>query len=503
MESDKGIVDLLVIGGGTAGIVGATTAAALGANTVLVERDRTGGDCLWTGCVPSKAILAAAKRAKLEQDLIGGLAEQELTGGIPERELTGDVPGQTRTRQSGFAAAREHIRSAISTIEPVDSPAALEKAGVTVRKGSAVFTAPGLAEIDGETIAFRQALIATGAEPASPPIPGLAEATTVTSETIWDLEEAPDRLLVVGGGPVACELAQAFARFGSKVTILARSQLLPKEDRDAAAVVRQSMESDGVQFFENSPVERLSATDGISRAELADGSHHDGDFVLIATGRRPRTEGLGLETVGVDCDDTGHVVADAKMRSSNQTIWAAGDVTANPQFTHLAGVSASVAAFNAILGLSRSVSTVIPRVTYTAPELAAVGITVTGQSRYRASTIEHRELDRAITEGTPDGLTRLIIGKGGRIVGGTIVGPRAGESLAELTLAVEKGLSTRDLAGVTHPYPTYNDGVWNAAIADARSMLAAPAAKTVVKGLVRVRRWILDRRRGRSAPSPG
>lgn len=483
MESDKGIVDLLVIGGGTAGIVGATTAAALGASTVLVERDRTGGDCLWAGCVPSKAILAAAKRAKLEQELIGGM------------------PGLTRNRQRDFAAAREHVRSAISIIEPVDSPAALEKAGVTVRKGSAKFTAPGVAEIDGETIVFRQALIASGAEPASPPIPGLAEATTVTSETIWDLEEAPARLLVVGGGPVACELAQAFARFGSMVTVLARSQLLPKEDRDAAAIVRQSLESDGVQFFEHSPIERLSAADGVSRAESADGSQHDGDVVLIATGRRPRTEGLGLETVGVDCDNAGHVMSDAKMRSSNPSIWAAGDVTANPQFTHLAGVSASVAAFNAILGLGRRVSTVVPRVTYTAPELAAVGVTSTEQGRYRASTIQHRELDRAITEGTPDGLTRLIIGKGGRIVGGTIVGPRAGESLAELTLAVAKGLSTRDLAGVTHPYPTYNDGVWNAAIADARSMLAAPAAKTVLKVLVRARRWLLDRRQGRKTDS--
>ncbi|WP_026535209.1 dihydrolipoyl dehydrogenase family protein [Arthrobacter sp. H14] len=494
MKSDKGIVDLLVIGGGTAGIVGATTAAALGASTVLVERDRTGGDCLWTGCIPSKAILAAAKRAKLAQELIGG---------IPEQEMTGDMPGLTRNRnhQSGFAAAREHVRSAISIIEPVDSPAALEKAGVNVRKGSAKFIAPGVAEIDGETIAFRQALIASGAEPASPPIPGLAEATTVTSETIWELEEAPARLLVVGGGPVACELAQAFARFGSKVTVLARSQMLPKEDRDAAAVVRQSMEADGVQFFENSPVERFSATDGVSRAGLADGSQHDGDVVLIAAGRRPRTEGLGLETVGVDCDDTGHVIADVKMRSSNPAIWAAGDVTANPQFTHLAGVSASAAAFNAILGLGRSVSTVVPRVTYTAPEIAAVGITSAGQGRYRVSTIQHRELDRAITEGTPDGLTRLIIGKGGRIVGGTIVGPRAGESLAELTIAVEKGLSTRELAGVTHPYPTYNDGVWNAAIADARSMLASPAAKTVLKVLVRARRWLLDRRQGRKTDS--
>ena len=471
MAVSEEIVDLLVIGGGTAGIVGAQTAASLGASTVLVESGRTGGDCLWTGCVPSKAILAVAPRAKIE------------------RELTGEPPN--------FAVVRDYIAQAIRTIEPVDSPAALQRAGVTVRSGSARFTAPGLAEIDGRAIAYRQALIATGAEPLVPAIPGLKDARFVTSETVWELSEVPRRFLVIGGGPVSCELAQAFSHLGSEVTMLVRSHLLPKEDRDAAALVRQSLESDGVRILENAPVERISVHDGASRAHLAGDSHYDGEVVLVATGRKPRTAQLGLENVGVTCDSAGHVQADAKMRTSNPNIWTAGDVTAGPQFTHLAGVQASVAASNAVLGTGRSVSATIPRVTYTSPELAAVGITGTEDGRYQASTVQHSDIDRGVTDRRANGLTRLIIGRRGRILGGTIVGPRAGESLAELTLAVEQGHSARDIAGTTHAYPTYSDGVWNAAIAHTRSQLSTPAMSTALKVLVHVRRWRLDRQRAR------
>ncbi|MDQ6738959.1 MAG: FAD-dependent oxidoreductase [Actinomycetota bacterium] len=463
-----GIVDFLVIGGGTAGIIGAKTASGFGARTVLVEREHTGGDCLWTGCVPSKTILSAAERAKTE------------------RALTGRAPD--------FAAVRERIFRTIHTIEPADSPAALEAAGVEVIKGVARFVAPGEVDVDGRTIRFRQALIATGAEPLSPRIPGLNVSATVTSETIWNLADLPARLAIVGGGPVGCELGQAFARLGSEVTMIVRSRVLAKEDPEAAAVVRESLETDGVRILDHVRVQRATDAQGASRIHLGDGTFVEADTVLLATGRTPRTAGLGLDRIGVTLDGYGRVVTDPRMRTSNPLIRAAGDVTANPRFTHLAGVHASVAASNAVLGLSRRISTTIPRVTYTSPELAAVGLTETGSNgRTQARTVRHAHIDRAVTEGSTAGFTRLIVDRRGRILGGTIVSPRAGESLAELTVAVQKNLTTSDIAGITHAYPTYSDGVWNAAIADARNRLAAPLIRRSIQALVFLRRRRLDR----------
>ncbi|WP_028281133.1 FAD-dependent oxidoreductase [Arthrobacter sp. H5] len=467
MERKDGIIDLLVIGGGTAGIVGAKTAARLGADTVLVESARTGGDCLWTGCVPSKTLLSAA----------GSSAARRSLGGSG----------------TAFAEVRARISEAIAAIEPDDSPASMEAVGASVVTGTVRFTAPGEAAVDGKTIRFRQALIATGSVPMVPPIPGLDEAPMVTSETVWDLVELPHRLVVIGGGPIACELGQAFARLGSTVVMLVRSEVLPKEDRDAAAIVRASLQEDCVEIVEGVEVDRVSTShdDGgsLSTIHTSDSRAFDADVILVAAGRKARTEGLGLVHVGVECDDAGHVVVDAGMRTSNPRIWAAGDVTPHPDFTHLAGVYASTAASNAVLGVHRSVSTIVPRVTFTSPEVAAVGPSTADGKDQTTSTIQHAHTDRAITEEQTSGFTRLVIGKGGRILGGTIVGPRAGESLAELTLAVHQKLTTRNLAGVTHPYPTYNDALWNAAIADARTALDSPLVRTAMTGLVKFNRW--------------
>ena len=473
MERKDGIIDLLVVGGGTAGIVGAKTAARLGARTVLVESARTGGDCLWTGCVPSKTLLSAA----------GSSAAKRALGGSG----------------TAFAEVRARISKATAAIEPDDSPASLEAVGASVVTGTVRFTAPGEADVDGKTIRFRQALIATGSAPLVPPIPGLDEAPMVTSETVWDLVKLPQRLVVIGGGPIACELGQAFARLGSTVVMLVRSEILPKEDRDAAVIVRASLQEDGVEIVEGVEADSVSTShdDGGSNGDgqrrgivhTVDGRAFDADVILVAAGRKARTEGLGLVHVGVECDDAGHVVVDAAMRTSNPRIWAAGDVTPHPDFTHLAGVYASTAASNAVLGVHRSVSTIVPRVTFTSPEVAAVGPTTADGKDQTTSTIQHAHTDRAITEEQTSGFTRLVIGKGGRILGGTIVGPRAGESLAELTLAVHQKLTTRNLAGVTHPYPTYNDALWNAAIADARTALDSPLVRTAMTGLVKFNRW--------------
>jgi pyruvate/2-oxoglutarate dehydrogenase complex dihydrolipoamide dehydrogenase (E3) component len=463
MKRRNDIIDLLVVGGGTAGIVGATTAARLGARTVLVESARTGGDCLWTGCIPSKTLLSAARSG---------------AAGVPV-----------------FAEIRKRISRTIDAIEPDDSPAALEAAGVSVLSGTARFTRPGEAEVDGRLLRFRQALIATGASPVMPPIPGLPQARVVTSETVWDVEELPRRLVVIGGGPLGCELGQAFARLGSRVVLLARSEILPREDPEAAAVVRGSLISDGVEVREGALIERVTGngTGGASTVHTAGGQGFEADLILVAAGRKARTGGLGLEHLGVECDEAGHVLVDRRMRSSHPLVWAAGDVTPHPRYTHLAGVHASTAASNAVLGLRRRVSTVAPRVTFTSPELAAVGLTSARGRGLRASTIQHVHADRALTEQQTAGFTRIVTDRRGRILGGTIVGPRAGESLAELTLAVHRKLTTRDLAGVTHPYPTYNDALWNAAIADAGTALDSRVVRSAVRALAGLARRRADR----------
>ncbi|WP_426986220.1 dihydrolipoyl dehydrogenase family protein [Pseudarthrobacter sp. Y6] len=401
------------------------------------------------------------------------------------RALTGQPPES--------AAVRQRIFAAINTIEPLDSPAALEDVGVEVIKGTLTFRASGIADVNGRTIRFRQALIATGGTPVSTGIPGLAPGATVTSDTIWELDALPGRLAIVGEGPVACELGQAFARLGTEVTMIVRSRILPKEDPDAADLVRESLEADGVRILEYASVENAATTAAGTRIRLGDGAAVDTDAVLLATGRTPRTAGLGLERIGVKLDEDGHVITDSRMMTSNPLIWAAGDVTANPQFTHLAGVHASVAASNAVLGLKRQVSGTVPRVTFTSPEVAAVGLTgADSRLQHRARTVRHTHVDRAVTEDSTSGFTRLIMDRRGKILGCTIVGPRAGESLAELTLAVHKGMTTSDIAGTTHPYPTYSDGVWNAAVADVRERLASPGTRRAMAALIWFRRRWLD-----------
>ncbi|MET3173203.1 UNVERIFIED_ORG: pyruvate/2-oxoglutarate dehydrogenase complex dihydrolipoamide dehydrogenase (E3) component [Arthrobacter sp. UYCu721] len=314
----------------------------------------------------------------------------------------------------------------------------------------------------------------------------------VTSETVWDLPAIPARLAVIGGGPLGCELGQAFARLGSEVTLIIRSTILPKEDREAAALIKNSLEADGVRILEHTRVERISPAGSGSRLELDEGTALTADTVLIAAGRTARTAGLGLEHLDISTDAHGQIITDPGMRTTNPSVWAAGDVTAHPRFTHVAGVHASIAARNAVLGLASKISPVVPSVTYTSPELAAVGTTDAPGTDARVWTIHHTHVDRAVTDNTTEGFTRMHVDRAGRILGATIVGPRAGESLTEIVLAMEHRLKTSDIAAATHPYPTYSDGVWHAAIADTRARLRAPAAAAVIKTLLFLRRWRTD-----------
>ncbi len=470
-----GLWDLLVVGGGTAGLVGARTAASFGASVLMVERDRPGGDCLWTGCVPSKALLAAAAAA--------ADARSAARLGV-------HVDGV----RVAFGEVMAHVHSSIATIEPVDSADAMRAAGVAFASGTARFTGTGSAEVDGVPVRFRQALVATGSDPAVPPIPGLADADPLTSDTVWDLTERPDRLVVLGGGTIGCELGQAFARLGSTVTIVeALDRLVINEDPDAARAVAEALTRDGATVLTGTPVTAVEGTaDGCWDVVLADGRRVGADAVLVALGRRPDTRGLGLDAAGVATDDRGNVRVDEYLRTTNPRIWAAGDVAGHPQFTHVAGVHGSTAAANAVLGIRRAAAvTAVPRVTYTAPEVAAVGLPA-GSPGTTARTLHHDEVDRAIAEGRTAGFTRLVLDRRGRVVGATVVGPRAGETLAELTLAVRRGLSARDLAGVMHPYPTWGDGPWNVAVAEVREQLASPAARRTTRALAVLRRRWLD-----------
>ena len=471
--------DLLVIGGGTAGMVAAKTAAGFGASVLLVERDRTGGDCLWTGCVPSKALLAAAHAA--------ASARTAARYGVHVEGVRID-----------FVEVKEHVRAAIAAIQPTDSPDALREAGVAVAQGKAILTGPETARVGEVDVRFRQALLATGAGPALPPIQGLAEASPWTSESIWDLPALPDRLLILGGGSIGCELGQAFARLGSEVTIVeALQQLLPREDADAAAIIADALVADGGTIRVGVSLTEVHADESGRSALLSDGTTVAFDEVLVAVGRSPRTSDLGLVMAGVETDARGYVQVDERLRTTNSRIWAAGDVTGHPQFTHVAGVHGSIAASNAVLGLRRRADVVtIPRVTFTQPEVASFGVDgerVLAHAGLRVRTVRHSAVDRATAEQDTQGFTRLVLDAKGRIVGATIVGPRAAESLAELVLAARQGLRSRSIAGAMHAYPTYSDGLWMAAVDDMRAWLRGSTPARVTSMLMGARRRWLSR----------
>lgn len=478
--------DLIVVGGGSAGLVSAYTAAELGARVALVERHRTGGDCLWTGCVPSKALLSAAGALATARR-----AQSFASVGEPDVD---------------FSAVMRHVRSAITTIEPVDSVEALEAAGVTVLLGEATFTGPSAVSVDGAVNQFRQAMVATGAAPMIPDIPGLADVEPLTSQTLWDIDRLPCRLLVIGAGPVGCEMAQAFARLGSAVTLVETAdRLLPREDPDASALVTAALRRDGVDVrLSRRIVEVVGEASGRSSGKvlLVGGPIAETvgfDTVLVATGRLARTSGMGLDRAGVTLTSDGAVDVDRHLRTSNPRIWAAGDVTPFPHLTHLASQHAGLATLNALLGLRRAVdSTAVPRVVYTDPEVASVGEPTwssTPGAHPPTATRHHDHVDRAVAEGSTDGFSRLALSpRGARIVGATLVGPRAGESIAELTLAVRRRMRVTDLAATIHAYPTYADGPYNAAVDEVRRRLAHPLAQKTVGAWLAGRRAWLGRR---------
>ena len=363
----------------------------------------------------------------------------------------------------------------------------MEKVGVGVDRGVVSFTGPDRAEIDGRSVRFTRAVIATGAGPAPAGLP--FDQAPLTSETVWDLDDLPERLLIVGGGSTGCELGQAFGRLGSSVTIVEKSPgLLPAEDPDAGDVLARILTGEGIELRLG---RSLSAVED-GTATLDDGSTVVFDRWLAALGRRPRTDGLGLAAAGVELDEEGSIRVDPRLQTTNPRIWAAGDVTGGPYLTHRAGIHGSVTAANAVLGLRRTAAPDgWPRVTFTDPEVGSVGVTGDLQTikdaGLRAVTLPHTHVDRAVTD-QDQGFSRLIVDRRRRMRGAVIVSGRAGETIGEAALAVSQRVSVADLVGTTHPYPTLSDGFWNAAILDYQDQLGRPPWRWAIAGL---RRWRL------------
>lgn len=448
-----GRYNLVVIGAGTAGLVTAMASAGLGAKVALVERHLMGGDCLNVGCVPSKAVLASAR--------VAATVRNAGRFGIRANE---DVP-------IDFPAVMERLRRLRADIADVDSAKRFQDAGVDVFLGNGHFLSDGKLDVAGTVLHFKKAVIATGARAAEPNIPGLQEAGVLTNETVFNLTELPRRLAIVGGGPIGCELAQAFARFGSEVTLLEQSsRILAKDEADAAAIVQNALQSDGVNIrFETEILRIKSETESSEkRLELKTTSGTDSivvDEILIAAGRQPNVEGLGLESAGVDYDVRHGVTVDNRLRTSNHNIFAAGDVCSKYKFTHAADFMARTVVRNALFwGRSKVSDLVIPWCTYTSPELAHVGLTSHEAKSQNIAidtyTQDLSEVDRAILDGETNGFVRVHTKAGSdRILGATIVSEHAGDLISEIVTAMQGGIGLGKLANAIHPYPTQAEAI--------------------------------------------
>jgi pyruvate/2-oxoglutarate dehydrogenase complex dihydrolipoamide dehydrogenase (E3) component len=443
--------DMVVIGGGAAGLTAAGGAALVGARVALLERGAMGGECLNTGCVPSKALLHAARVAHA----VRKAADHAIAGAAMP-------PVQDLKR------IMARVRAVQARLAPHDSAERFTEMGVRVIAGSARLRSPHEVEIEdtGEMLWARHVVIATGSEPRVPPVPGLAATGFRTNETIFDVEVLPAALLVVGGGPIGCELGQAFQRLGSQVTIANRSEhLLSREDPDVAAVLERRLAAEGVTVWNRSELASVARAGERRRVVLrtpAGERQLDVGEILVSAGRRPRVQGLGLERVGVAVGDAGISVAPTG-RTSVKSIWAVGDVTDTFRFTHWGGHQARLVVRNALFpGASRDDRHALPWATFTDPEVARVGLSESqaraGGIAYDVYRVPFDQIDRAVCDGETDGFAKVLTRRGsGRILGAAIVHAHAGELIGEMALAIKHGLSLSKLGAVMHVYPTLGD----------------------------------------------
>lgn len=462
--------DLAVLGAGPAGLVAARAATALGAKVALIERNLIGGDCLNVGCVPSKAII---RSSRLYAEMRNG------------ENFGAQVP---RSGSVDFTVVMERMRRIRTRISRSDSARRLSAEGVDVYFGEARFAGPKAISVDGKTLRFKKALVATGARPKPPACPGLAESGYLTNENVFDLTERPQRLLVIGGGPLGCELAQAFCRLGSYVIIAQINPMfLPKEERDAAQILSDALTRDGVEIHLNTKVVAVRTVGGQKVADLVSDDNRFSvsvDEILAGTGRSPNVEGLNLEAAGVRYDTETGILVNDFLQTTNARIYAAGDVCLKHKFTHTADASARIVVQNALfLGRKRMSALTIPWCTYTDPEIAHVGLYVREAREnsipVKTYTIPMHDVDRAVIDGEDEGFVKIHVREGtDRILGATIVARHAGEMINGLSLAISSGIGLRAVARVIHTYPTQAEAIKMAADAYNRSRLT-PAIKSL------------------------
>jgi pyruvate/2-oxoglutarate dehydrogenase complex dihydrolipoamide dehydrogenase (E3) component len=458
-----------VIGAGSGGLVAARFAAKLGARVALAEKNRIGGDCTWTGCVPSKALLKAAKVAH----------------GVRTAFHYGVI---TSAASVDMEKVRDYVNSAIQAVYQFETPEQLQADGVEVIFGAAQFVDARTLAVGERAVRSKNFLVTTGARPLIPQIDGLNGVPFVTYENIFDNDVLAERMIVVGGGPVGMEMAQAYQRLGAQVTVVAK-RLLPKEDQDVQTHMKTLLHREGIRFV----------------LEQAESAHRDGDAIVVATaqtelrgnllliaaGRKPAVDGLNLEKAGVQYSPRG-IVVDDRLRTNVKHIYAAGDVAGGYQFTHFAGWQAFEAVRNALLpGSSPGMSDLVPRVTFTDPEVAHVGLSEQeAVARFGGSASVHRwyldRVDRAVCENDTSGFIKIITKDEGTILGATIIAARAGEAIVELIVAMKQKVKISELAGAIHPYPTYSTAVQQMAADIAVEDLLSGASGKVVRALSRM-----------------
>ncbi len=468
--------DICVIGGGSGGLSVAAGAAQMGAQTVLVEGHKMGGDCLNYGCVPSKALLAAAERAHMGR---------------------GNKPfGVAATRPKvDFAAVMGHVRETIEAIEPVDSVERFSGLGVRVIEETGKFIGRNKLQAGDMTITAKRFVIATGSTAAVPNIRGLKSVPYLTNETIFTLTRQPKHLLIIGGGPIGAEMAQAFCRLGSAVTLVEADKVLGREDQELSAHVKSQLVEDGIELVEGARIASVKQMGTKTLMKLQGGTEIAGDALLVAAGRKPNLDALNLAKAGVAVSDGAqpHIKVDKRLRSSNKKIFAIGDVNGGPQFTHAAGYQAGLVIRNILFFLPAKVNfAALPRVTYTNPELASVGLSeAEAREKYAAIKVlrwQFEENDRARAERDMRGMVKIITTRNGRILGASIVGKGAGDLLAPWTMALAQGLPISAMAGVISPYPTRGEASKRAAGDYYTPTLFGPRTRKVVGLLSMLRR---------------
>ena len=438
--------NMVVVGGGTAGLVTASIAAGVGGKVALIERALLGGDCLNVGCVPSKAIIRCA-RAASDVRRAG-----EYGIDVPEGEVAVDFP-----------AIMKRMRKLRADISPHDSAKRFSELGIDVFIGDAAFTGSNTIEVAGATLNFAKACICTGGRAFEPPIEGLKDIGALTNETVFSLTEQPERIGIIGAGPIGAELAQSFARLGSMVHLIEGSdQILGREDRDAAAIVEASMQRDGVNILKNAKVTKFEQSDA-GKVIHFEGNEQPSlivDAILLATGRAPNVQNLGLEKAGVNYDARNGIEVDDKLRTSNKDIFAAGDVCTKYKFTHMADALSRIVVRNAFFfGRGKASDLIVPWCTYTEPEIAHVGMYVEDAraAGYDVETmqVDLDTVDRAILEGETDGFLKIHLKKGSdTILGATLVSSHAGDMISEMTLGMTNNIKLGSFSNTIHPYPT-------------------------------------------------